>query len=163
EEAMAAPFALAGSDSTVGLSAGVAVFPNDVITEETVKTHVSRFLSKLGVCDRTQAVVAAHESGLVATTTGAETSPLNSAAIAPNSVTANTRMGRPVAKPSSPGVGSRCSAGNCPALERMVSSRGAARVHLGAGGHVTPQQLSKLSLSFDFCYGAFWNHQEVRC
>jgi DNA-binding NarL/FixJ family response regulator len=36
-----------------------------VVSEATVKTHVARLLAKLGVRDRLQAVVWAHEHGVV--------------------------------------------------------------------------------------------------
>jgi DNA-binding NarL/FixJ family response regulator len=44
-----------------------------VVSDATIKTHVARILSKLGLRDRTQAVVFAYESGLVRPTSGRHT------------------------------------------------------------------------------------------
>lgn len=54
---------------TVGLS-NAEIAERTALGPETVKTHVARVLGKLGVRDRTQAVIAAYESGFATTGRG---------------------------------------------------------------------------------------------
>jgi DNA-binding NarL/FixJ family response regulator len=46
-------------------AAGVEIADELVLSAATVKTHVARILSKLGVRDRVQAVILLYESGVI--------------------------------------------------------------------------------------------------
>ncbi len=55
--------AVARGESDAGIAAGIAA--GLVLSELTVETHVARILGELGLRDRTQAAVFAHDHGLV--------------------------------------------------------------------------------------------------
>lgn len=49
----------------LGIADDQAMVREVVVAEQTVKTHMSRILAKLGLRDRTQAAIFAFETGLV--------------------------------------------------------------------------------------------------
>jgi DNA-binding NarL/FixJ family response regulator len=52
-------------ECVIAVVAGDAAEETSVVSPATAKTHVSRILTKLGLRDRAQLVVAAYEAGLI--------------------------------------------------------------------------------------------------